>query len=263
MMSLLAATATFAKEPTLSLLEVDRISVRFGGLLAVQSASLTVDAGTITGLIGPNGAGKTTLFNVITGLQSPTNGDIVFDGRNVTRQGVHKRARLGIARTFQKLEAFNSLSARDNVLVAAEMASRSRRGGRSVKTISDDALEQVGLSDLADVTVGTMPTATARLVELARALATGPKILLLDEASSGLNDEETEVVGALLARLVAESGVSVLLVEHDMSFVMGLCSQLYVLDLGQVIASGTAAQVQADQRVQTAYLGTAAPVSPA
>jgi branched-chain amino acid transport system ATP-binding protein len=248
---------TFAKEPALSLLEVDRISVRFGGLLAVQSASLTVDPGTITGLIGPNGAGKTTLFNVITGLQTPTNGDIVFDGRKVTRKGVHQRARLGIARTFQKLEAFNSLSARDNVLVAAEMASRARRGGRSVAAITDDALEQVGLSDLADVTVGTMPTATARLVELARALATGPKILLLDEASSGLNDEETEIVGVLLARLVKESGVSVLLVEHDMSFVMGLCSQLYVLDLGQVIASGTAAEVQANQRVQTAYLGTA------
>ena len=112
------------------------------------------------------------------------------------------------------------------------------------------------MTDLADVTVGTMPTPTARLVELARALATRPKILLLDEASSGLNDEETEVVGELLARVVHDTGVAVLLVEHDMSFVMGLCSQLYVLDLGQVIASGTPAEVQADHRVQTAYLGT-------
>jgi branched-chain amino acid transport system ATP-binding protein len=240
----------------MSLLEVDRVSVRFGGLHAVRSATLSVAAGTITGLIGPNGAGKTTLFNVITGLQHATNGDIRFDGRHVTHQGVHKRARLGIARTFQKLEAFNSLSARDNVRVAAEMASRSRRGGRSVKAISDEALEQVGLTDLADVTVGTMPTPTARLVELARALATRPKILLLDEASSGLNDEETAVVGELLARVVHDTGVAVLLVEHDMSFVMGLCSQLYVLDLGQVIASGTPAEVQADHRVQTAYLGT-------
>ena len=240
----------------MSLLEVDRVSVRFGGLQAVRSATLSVAAGTITGLIGPNGAGKTTLFNVITGLQHASNGDILFNGRNVTRQGVHKRARLGIARTFQKLEAFNSLSARDNVRVAAEMTSRARRDGRSVKAISDDALEQVGLTDLADVTVGTMPTPTARLVELARALATRPKILLLDEASSGLNDEETEVVGELLARVVSDTGVAVLLVEHDMSFVMGLCSQLYVLDLGQVIACGSPAEVQADQRVQTAYLGT-------
>jgi branched-chain amino acid transport system ATP-binding protein len=239
-----------------SLLEVDRVSVRFGGLQAVRSATLSVAAGTITGLIGPNGAGKTTLFNVITGLQHASNGDILFNGRNVTRQGVHKRARLGIARTFQKLEAFNSLSARDNVRVAAEMTSRAQRDGRSVKAISDEALEQVGLTDLADVTVGTMPTPTARLVELARALATRPKILLLDEASSGLNDEETEVVGELLTRVVSDTGVAVLLVEHDMSFVMGLCSQLYVLDLGQVIACGSPAEVQADQRVQTAYLGT-------
>ena len=232
------------------------MSVRFGGLHAVRSATLTVAAGAITGLIGPNGAGKTTLFNVVTGLQHATNGDILFNGRNVTHLGVHKRARLGIARTFQKLEAFNSLSARDNVRVAAEMTSRARRGGRSIKAISDEALEQVGLTDLADVTVGTMPTPTARLVELARALATRPKILLLDEASSGLNDEETEVVGELLSRVVRDTGVAVLLVEHDMSFVMGLCSQLYVLDLGQVIASGSPAEVQADQRVQTAYLGT-------
>ena len=240
----------------MSLLEVDRVSVRFGGLHAVRSATLSVAAGTITGLIGPNGAGKTTLFNVITGLQHATNGDIRFDGCHVTHKGVHKRARLGIARTFQKLEAFNSLSARDNVRVAAEMVSRARRGGRSVKDISDEALEHVGLADLADVTVGTMPTPTARLVELARALATRPKILLLDEASSGLNDEETAVVGELLGRVVRDTGVAVLLVEHDMSFVMGLCSQLFVLDLGQVIASGTPAEVQADHRVQTAYLGT-------
>ena len=237
----------------MSLLDVDRVSVRFGGLLAVHAASMQVEAGTITGLIGPNGAGKTTLFNVITGLQPPTNGDVLFDGRVVTRLGVHKRARLGIARTFQKLEAFNSLSARDNVLVAAEMASKSRR---SVQAAADDALEQVGLGDLAEITVGTMPTATARLVELARALATKPKILLLDEASSGLNDEETGAIGELLARLVKESGVSVLLVEHDMNFVMGLCSQLYVLDLGQVIASGTPVEMQKNPLVQAAYLGT-------
>ncbi len=241
----------------MSLLAVDRVSVRFGGLLAVHAATLTVEAGTITGLIGPNGAGKTTLFNVVTGLQPPTNGNVTFDGRDVTGLSVHKRARLGIARTFQKLEAFNSLSARDNVLVAAEMATKARRGGRSVTAIANEALEQVGLADMANITVGTMPTATARLVELARALATGPKILLLDEASSGLNDEETGAIGELLARLVRESGVSVLLVEHDMNFVMGLCSQLFVLDLGQIIASGTPAEMQRNPLVQAAYLGTA------
>ena len=210
----------------------------------------------MTGLIGPNGAGKTTLFNVITGLQTPSNGSMRFDGEDVTGLGVHRRARRGIARTFQKLEAFNSLSARDNVLVAAEMTTKARRQGKSAAQFADEALERAGLSDQADITVGTMPTPTARLVELARALATGPKLLLLDEASSGLNDEETDVVGHLLRSLVQEGDLAVLLVEHDMSFVMGLCSTIYVLDLGEIIASGTPQEVQTHGRVQAAYLGT-------
>ena len=240
----------------MALLEVDNVSVRFGGLQALRATSLAVEPGTITGLIGPNGAGKTTLFNVITGLQPPSKGSLRFADKNVTGLGVHRRARKGIARTFQKLEAFNSLSARDNVLVAAEMASRSRRHGRSPAQVADDCLARAGLTDQAEITVGTMPTATARLVELARALATGPELLLLDEASSGLNDTETAAVGNLLRRLVAETGLAVLLVEHDMSFVMGLCSTIYVLDLGEIIASGTPAEMQANGRVQAAYLGT-------
>ena len=244
------------KGPPLALLEVKDIGVRFGGLWAVREASLAVESGTIIGLIGPNGAGKTTLFNVVTGLQPPSGGSVRFADKDVTSLGVHRRARRGIARTFQRLEAFNSLSARDNVLVAAEMAGKKRRGGRTAAQVADVALERTGLSDQADITVGTMPTATARLVELARALATGPKMLLLDEASSGLNDSETEVIGTLLRKLVDESDLAVLLVEHDMSFVMGLCSQLFVLDLGQVIAFGSPAQVQANPQVQVAYLGT-------
>lgn len=239
----------------LALLQVDAVDVQFGGLQAVRGASLGIEAGKITGLIGPNGAGKTTLFNVITGLQPPTNGTVFFDGTNITRLGVHRRARLGIARTFQRLEAFNSLSARDNVLVAAEMASKDRRGGRTPAQVADEVLERTGLSAQAHITVGTMPTATARLVEIARALATGPTALLLDEASSGLNDEETESVGELLRQVVTESGLAVLLVEHDMSFVMGLCSQIYVLDLGRMIASGSPDDVRADRQVQAAYLG--------
>jgi branched-chain amino acid transport system ATP-binding protein len=241
--------------PTLSLLEVDRVSVRFGGLQALRNVTLSVEPGTITGLIGPNGAGKTTLFNVITGLQPPTTGAVVFGGANVTGFGVHQRARRGIARTFQKLEAFNSLSARDNVLVAAEKASRNRRAGRTPSQVADEALELAGLTEHADVTVGTMPTASARLVELARALATGPELLLLDEASSGLNDEETNVVAELIRQLVRDKGLAVLLVEHDMSFVMGLCSTIHVLDLGELIASGTPSEVQTNPIVQTAYLG--------
>jgi branched-chain amino acid transport system ATP-binding protein len=240
----------------LALLEIDNVSVRFGGLQALRAVSLSVEPGVICGLIGPNGAGKTTLFNVITGLQSATNGNVRISGRDVTRLGVNRRAALGIARTFQKLEAFNSLSARDNVLVAAERASRARRQGRTAAQVTDDALERTGLSDYADITVGTMPTATARLVELARALATGPDLLLLDEASSGLNDDETRSIGDLLRELVAGTGLAVLLVEHDMTFVMGLCAEIHVLDLGEVIASGTPHEVQADNRVQVAYLGT-------
>ena len=243
----------------MALLEVDNVSVKFGGLQALRSVSLSVEAGLVYGLIGPNGAGKTTLFNVITGLQRPTSGNVYINERDVTRSNVNRRADLGIARTFQKLEAFNSLSARDNVLVAAESSSRARRKGRTAAQVADDAVERTGLTAFADITVGTMPTPTARLVELARALATGPDLLLLDEASSGLNDDETAKVAELLSDVVAATGLSVLLVEHDIGFVMGLCDLIYVLDLGQGIACGTPAEIQADPQVQGAYLGTVVP----
>jgi branched-chain amino acid transport system ATP-binding protein len=238
-------------EPVLRTEDVD---VVFGGLQALNSVSIHAERGQITGLIGPNGAGKTTLFNVITGLQTPTKGQVFLEGRDVTRQGVHKRARGGIARTFQKLEAFNSLSARDNVLVAAEK--NHRRGDPSPADRTDEILAGVGLSDVADITVGTLPTGTARLVELARALATGPSVLLLDEASSGLTEEETEAVGRLLQIVAAEHNLAVLLVEHDMSFVMNICAHLHVLDFGQIIASGNPDEIQADEQVRSAYLGT-------
>lgn len=232
-------------------LEAQDIDVRFGGLQALSQANVHATAGAITGLIGPNGAGKTTLFNVITGHQVPTGGEVRLEGRSVTRTGVHARARLGLSRTFQKLEAFNSLSARDNVLVAAEMHRVSDPGA-----LVDEILERVGLTDVAEITVGTLPTGTARLVELARALATRPKVLLLDEASSGLTEEETSGVGALLRQLVAEDDLAVLLVEHDMGFVMSTCSYIHVLDFGQIIAAGTPHEIQNDEAVRGAYLGT-------
>lgn len=235
-----------------AVLEATDIDVRFGGLQALSSARVTADAGTITGLIGPNGAGKTTLFNVITGHQQADSGDVRLMGRSVTRYGVHRRAQLGLSRTFQKLEAFNSLSARDNVLVAAEMHSGVRTAARQ----ADEVLERVGLADVAEITVGTLPTGTARLVELARALAARPRALLLDEASSGLTEEETASVGNLLKQLVEEDGLAVLLVEHDMSFVMSTCSHIHVLDFGQIIAVGSADDIQNDPAVRSAYLGT-------
>ena len=237
------------------LLIADDITVQFGGLRAVSGAHIEVEAGRVTGLIGPNGAGKTTTFNVITGLQPPTGGRVVFDGQDITGKSVAARARLGIARTFQKLEAFNSLSARENVLVAAEQRRAWDKSKFNAGKVTDELLDKVGLADVAHYMVGTLPTGTARLVELARALATNPRVLLLDEPSSGLNEEETAEMAALLREFVRE-GLAVLLVEHDMAFVMGTCEFIHVLDFGQIIATGTPLEIQANAAVQTAYLGT-------
>jgi len=235
-------------------LEVRQIDVRFGGLYAVQDVSLAVEAGSITGLIGPNGAGKTTLFNVITGLQTTAGGIIHLDGRDITDVPAYKRARQGLARTFQRLEVFDSLTVRENIQVAAE-ASRGRRT-RAVVDDVERVIDLVGLNDVVDSRVDTLPTGIARLVELGRAIATRPTVLLCDECSSGLTDEETKVVGAVIRRVAAD-GVGVLLVEHDMSFVMGMCDTIYVLNLGLKIAEGTPAEIQANAEVRTAYLGEA------
>jgi branched-chain amino acid transport system ATP-binding protein len=236
-----------------TLLEVDDVSVHFGGLAALNGVALTIEPGAVTGLIGPNGAGKTTLFNVITGLQRPDSGEVRFRGSDITAVKPHRRASLGLARTFQRLEAFGSLSVRDNILVAAEVRGSSH-DGRSAQQFTDDLLARVHLLDVGDERVDTLPTGTARLVEVARALAVRPRLLLLDEPSSGLNQQETEVLGQLLADLV-EDDLAVLLVEHDMPFVMAACTHIHVLDFGQVIASGTPATVKADTKVIAAYLG--------
>ncbi|HTL87530.1 MAG TPA: ATP-binding cassette domain-containing protein, partial [Acidimicrobiia bacterium] len=191
-------------------LEVEEVTVRFGGLTAVDSASFHVQPACITGLIGPNGAGKTTLFNVITGLQVPTGGRILLDGSDITHKRPYRRARIGIARTFQRLEPFGSLSARENVMVAMEMARRYAKPERLAASTADGFLELVGIAAVAEEKVESLPTGTARLVELARALATGPSVLLLDEPSSGLDEAETDALGVLLHRL-AKDGLAVLL----------------------------------------------------
>jgi len=238
----------------MSLLRIDDITVQFGGVTAIDQASFEVEAGEITGLIGPNGAGKTTCFNVITGLQKPSAGKVVFDDHDVTRLPVNRRARRGIGRTFQRLEAFGSLTVRDNVRTALDIHHGARGWRRSTAAGADALLERVGIEQYADHRADSVPTGTARLLEVARALACEPRLLLLDEPSSGLDEAETVAFGDLLRELV-EEGCSVLLVEHDMDLVMSVCTTLHVLDFGRIIASGDPATIRTDPVVQQAYLG--------
>jgi branched-chain amino acid transport system ATP-binding protein len=236
-------------------LAVDDVSVRFGGLLALDGVDLSVSSGEIHGLIGPNGAGKTTLFNVITGLQRPTRGTVHLGPHEVTRRRPHARSRLGLGRTFQRLELFGTLTARENVQMAAEVQRHKLGRGRSASEEADYQLARVGILHVADQPADALPTGLARLVELARSLATSPSVLLLDEPSSGLNAEESQALGAVLQQ-VASEGMGVLLVEHDMALVMSVCTRVAVLDHGQLIARGDPASVRADARVQEAYLGS-------
>jgi branched-chain amino acid transport system ATP-binding protein len=235
----------------MAILEVREVSVHFGGNMAVDAVSLDVDEGAITGLIGPNGAGKTTTFNVITGLQPPTRGTIRLDGADITALSAHKRARAGMARTFQRLELFGSLSVRDNVRTAAEL--RVRSGADPVQR-TDALLDRVGLGDLADQRADSLSTGSARLVELARALACEPRVLLLDEPASGLDEAETEAFAATLLDLAGD-GLGILIVEHDVPLVMRLCAQITVLNFGEVLATGTPAEIAANADVVDAYLG--------
>ena len=240
-------------------LAVENISVQFGGHIAVNDVSLSVKPGTITGLIGPNGAGKTTLFNVISGLLTPTNGSVHFMGQDITNSAPHKRARLGIGRTFQRLELFNSLSVVDNIRVSIEISNqwghiRPYQDEPNTKAEISRILDITGLDTVRNTMATEIPTGQARLVELARALILQPKILLLDEPASGQNDQETETFGLLL-RKICDSGVSIFLVEHDMALVMNTCDEVNVLDFGCIIATGTPSEIQEHELVIEAYLG--------
>jgi len=249
-------------------LEVVNLSVRFGGLLALDYVSLSVLPATVVGLIGPNGAGKTTLFNCVTGLLRPVSGRVLLFGRDVAGWPPHRRARLGLGRTFQRLELFPTLTVLENLIVGFE--STSRRGllisdllalpptveTRARATERARAvLEELDLLPYADTRAANLPVGLARLVELARAQCGDPRLLLLDEPSSGLRARETEALAGYLRAACDRQGRSLLVVEHDMKFVLGLCDYVYVLDFGRLLAEGKPAQIRANPLVQAAYLG--------
>ena len=252
----------------MSLLEVRGVTVRFGGVTAVDGLSLDVHAGEIVGLIGPNGAGKTVTFNVITGLQRPGAGTVRLDGVDVTAMPPHARARLGLGRTFQIVQLYAGMTVLDNLAVAAHRfttaglvadALRLPSRGRSLAEAAERAravLEFLDLSHLAAVDAGSLPVGHARLVELARALCLRPSVLLLDEPASGLDPAETDAFVRLLARIRGTIGCAMLLVEHDMSVVMPLCDHVYAMDFGRPLTDGTPDEVRAHPDVVAAYLGT-------
>ena len=247
-------------------LEVRGLSVRFGGVAAVQEVSLAAPMGSITGLVGPNGAGKTTTFNACSGLVRPSEGEIVLHGRNVTPLGPAGRSRIGLGRSFQRVELFSSLTVRENVALGREASLAGANPARqlvsstaqraTVRKAVDEAMELTGIGPLADLQAGLLPTGQRRMVELARVLAGPFDLLLLDEPSSGLDAGETRRFGEILLAAVAVRGVGILLVEHDMALVRQVCRNIYVLDFGQMVFEGSAAEMLASPVVRSAYLGS-------
>ena len=238
-------------------LSLEGITVRYGGHTALNNVHITVPSGNITGLIGPNGAGKTTLFNVTSGLLKPNEGNIQFGDVVMTDLSPYRRAKLGLGRTFQRLELFPSLTVKENIQVAAEIRrewSDNITGNSNVNRIVERVIRLTGLEDLHSKSVADIPTGKARLVELARTLVQEPKMLLLDEPASGQNDKETEEFAGIL-RALNNEGVTIFLVEHDMSLVMNVCDKIFVLDFGSLIADGTTEEIQNNPVVIDAYLG--------
>jgi ABC-type branched-subunit amino acid transport system ATPase component len=246
-------------------LEVRELSVSFGGTKAVNQVSLAVPKGMITGLIGPNGAGKTTIFNACSGLVRPESGHILLRGVEIGRDSPAARARRGLGRTFQRPEVFTSLTVRQNVSMGYEAAMAggnplsqvfdSRSASRAVSAAAEEALVLTGIDRIADAQVGLLSLGQRRLVELATVLAGPFDLLLLDEPSSGLDGRETEAFGDVLRTVLADRGLGIFLVEHDMTLVRGICDRVYVLDFGSLIFQGTCEEMQQSPEVRAAYLG--------
>ena len=250
-------------------LDIRGVTVRFGGLTALDDVSLTAGARQVTGIIGPNGAGKTTLLNVLCGFVKPESGRIQFDGRELTRLRPHRLAGLGIARTLQGIGLFDGLTVLENVMVGATNQARagfwsallalprSDADERRLRELAMQALDQVGMADCADSLPGALPHGSRKRVALARALVSRPRLLLLDEPASGLSSSELPELGDLVTKLARDA--SVVVIEHRMDLMMSICDTIFVLDFGKVITSGTPAQVQADPAVTAAYLGAENP----
>jgi ABC-type branched-subunit amino acid transport system ATPase component len=260
------STATLERHTGPPGVDISDIKVRFGGLLAVDGLAVRAPIGRITGLIGPNGAGKTTTFNVVTGLQKATSGTVRLFGEPADRLSPQGRAQRGLGRTFQRIELFDSLTVEDNVDLGREAGLagsvpwRHVRGSRAdrvaIREATEHALEVCGITDLAHRRPGAMSTGQRRLVELARVVAGGFPMLLLDEPSSGLDRAETERFGAVLVDLVEQEGRGILMVEHDMALVMAICQYCFVLDFGKPIFDGTPQELASSEIVRAAYLGS-------